>query len=427
MNCPECGAQVFDELPPGGTERTCPDCGSLLRVHVYSGKVDLFVVDPPHTPLKGSARIVRATEILARETNLSLQHHIRLMSATLTAPWTKVTVVPLTLATLVLFGALYVAHGIDPMVGIIVAAGGAAIGAWLVTLTATVTAQTTYRLATNEARAVPFGRMFRMLLEHGTKTAIWRWLIAGLVMVALLITAVTFCSLSGLAGTPGRMLLGLVLGLEVLLIGALLPVAFIIATGLFVQPLAACRHKRVGFRLLSAWKDIGANQTHLLVSAAVTGAMALTGAVIWLFGIDLSLEVDQAISQQALATVLSTSALGPVIGLSPAIDPTIGQQVAGILATVSLAAALGVLLSPSVLYWGSASAALAMRPEMDNLLSKTAATANATETSTSTDTTKPIGHARPAQSPQDHPPAPPAKNDAHAATPRNSGPTEPST
>jgi len=425
MNCPECDAQVFDELPPGGTERTCPECGSLLRVRVYSGKVELFVVDPPHTPLKGSARIVQATETLAHETNLSLQHHIRLMSATLTAPWTRVTVVPLTMAALILFGALYIAHGSDPLMGMLVAAGGAIIGAWLVTLTATVTAQTTYRLATNRARAVPFARMFRMLLEHGTKTAIWRWLIAGSIMAALLITAVTLCSLAGLAGTPGRMVLGLLLGLEVLLIGATLPVGVVIAAGLFVQPVAACRRKRVGFRLLSAWKNIEANQTHLLVSAAVTGAMAVAGMAVWLFGLDLSLIVDQAVAHRALAAILSASALGPVIGLSPAIDPTTGQQVAGILATVSLATALGVLLSPSVLYWGSASAALAMRPEMDRLFNKTSAPNNATNTSTATDTAKPIGHARPAQAPRNHPPAPPVKDDANTSRAKESDPTAP--
>jgi hypothetical protein len=273
----------------------------------------------------------------------------------------------------------YIGIQVDRVLGL--ALGSLAVSAvvWTVTLTALATAQTLQlrvaatpspsgRRRSGGGSAAGFGRAIRVLMEHGSPLvrSSTRWVGAGLLGCWLLGLAVLACSVVGLAGQVGRALMGAFLGVQVLLMAAGFLWIVAVCQALALHPVLVPHRVRASTNLFKPVlrllrnppSGLYAELFHLSSGIVI---VLLAGAAVLFAAYAIVLTLDAAVLEESLMRVLSASPLARFSKYGLAAEPSLGLQAAGLLATVSLAAVLGLLLSVVASYWGTAAYALGAR------------------------------------------------------------------
>lgn len=383
--CPKCGNPVpRPDADPDSAQQDCPTCGAPLDAEI----------DPtPAAPRPGQVPPARSDAFdrikhfiqtaqppsgqVARPFSLSV--HVDLARCALgTRLWIPGTI--LTTGGLLL-GLLffYIGTQVDRVAALALGTLAAAAVLWTVALNALAVAKTLdLRMGTatpspdgRRPRTVPragFGQSLRKLMEKDSPLvrSVTRWVSAGLLGCWLLGLVVLACSVVGLAGQIGRALMGAFLGVQVLLMAAGFVWLVFVCQILAVHPLFIHQRTRSDanlfkpvLRLLRS-PPAGLDAELFNLSCGIV-VMLLLGALALAAAYAVVLILDAAVLEHGLMQVLSASPLARFSKYGLAAEPSLGLQAAGILATVSLSAVLGLLLSAVACYWGTAAYALGAR------------------------------------------------------------------
>ena len=361
--CPVCGQTAFDGPPERETERTCRHCGTLLQVSPDKSGEGWIVVPVEQPEPEGSA----FTALPAAEKLHDLGDWWHRSGVVLTMAWQGLRAAPSLFwpalgAFLSTAAGVYMAEGIDHPIGLVGLVIGPGLGIWLVTMSASALALALFRRLQNRAKSISFGRALRMLLEHKKALShrVMVWIAVGTAATAgsvLLVSLITAAALF-LPGT--KILLGLLLGLEVLAAASLAPIGVVTAAGLAIQPVRACRggHRPLRDDLLW-WKKAGEARTWMGTGVLLAALAAALGLALALLALDGTLQLNTLVIPSDMRQVLSASVLAPLLGIDRAVEPPLGLQLAGAAASAGILAALALFLTPALAVWSAACAAAA--------------------------------------------------------------------
>jgi hypothetical protein len=269
----------------------------------------------------------------------------------------------------------YVGARIGPLSSLVGASLGLAAAIWTVAMGAVTSARLFDQRVRTAKGGAGFGRMLRVIAEHKTgvprRTAIW--LGGGLGGLWLCGVGVMACSVAGLAGQAGRAAMAALLGVQVLLfIGGMVWLTVTLAA-VMTQPVLICsrradRNRRL-FDALRLWGAESPVRNRLLAASFGLVAVLVTGGFLLRVGYGAVLMLNGSVAGDAHRQILAASPLAPLVGIPLASEPSLSQQIAGILATLSLAGAAGLLLGIAAAYWGASSLAVSSHPDLARWLS----------------------------------------------------------
>lgn len=275
----------------------------------------------------------------------------------------------------------YVGSQIDPLLKVVLLS----LGLGVVVLSVTVAAATVTRSLSEgmdergRSRAGPlrFFRSLKVLTERGSEVirSASRWVGAGLAGFWLIGLAVMICASVGLVGRLGQILMGALLGAQVLLMACGFAWLLLVLGALILHPslasIARNRRRSLPLFILKLLRrgPVGLS-AELLRLAAGMGVVLLCGLAVLSLAYGLVLTLNSAMLEKSLMQVLSASPLARMTGQELASEPSLGLQIAGVLATLSLSAVLGLLLAIVASYWGTAALLLSARTSLPELMAK---------------------------------------------------------
>ncbi len=360
--CPVCGQQAFDEPPGPDQERTCRHCGTLLVVSDRippedGGSVRLIPAEQGNQAPKERAGLLQPSEVNQTRdwwsrSELILRVSWRALLANPTIVW------PILGSFLAGLTGLYVTEAIEHPAGSVALLLGPGLAVWLSGMTACALAMALFRQGT-----VSFARALRMLLEHKQSLSrrIIFWIALGALALFAVVLLVSLVTAMALFLPGGDLLLGILLGLEVLAATAIAPIVLFTGAALSIQPLKACRPGRGSWREdLNWWRRPTPARSYLATGMVLAVLAGLAGLLVGLAALDTVLSLNILVVPTRMHQVLSASVLAPLLGIERAIEPELGIQVAGAAASVGLSLVLSILLAPAMAIWATASATAAM-------------------------------------------------------------------
>ncbi len=371
IKCPHCGKKALSDKYPPGQPIGCPECGSLVEItRKRDGETGTRLIkeDPVH--LKGFDKlektILKSSKDPAMGERLSGQWALFVVSLQSHA-WIPSSIFTTggLLAGLFLF---YVGYRIGPLAWVLLGSVGLAVSVWTFAAAAVAAGHLIDLRWGNPKSSVGFFRSLRLLFEHrtGTLRRIGFWVFIGWVGFWLFNITVLGSSIIGLAGTTGRALLGALLGVQVLLtLSGLVWIGLILAA-LVTQPtmsLPSLSSKKTA--LMDGWRIWGPESTArrpLMVMTAGLISVFAAGGVLLRIGYRVVIQLNIMVAGKSLEEILSASPLAGLMNVPLAVEPSFSLQLAGITATISLAAVTGLLLGIIAHYWAVASHVFARNP-----------------------------------------------------------------
>lgn len=371
IKCPHCGKKALSDKYPPGQPIGCPECGSLvefLKNKDGAVRTRLIKEDPVH--VKGfetlEKTILTANDDPAMVERLSGQWALFVVSLRSHA-WIPTSVLTTggLLAGLFLF---YVGYRIGPLAWVLLGSVGLAVSIWTFAAAAVTAGHLIDLRLGNPRSKVGFFRSLRLLFEHrtGTLRRIGFWVFLGLVGFWMFNITVLGSSIIGLAGATGRILLGALLGVQVLLtLSGLVWIGLILAA-LVTQPtmsLPSLASKKTA--LMDGWRIWGPDSTARRPLMVMTGGLVsvfVAGAVLLRIGYEVVIQLNIMVAGKTLEEIISASPLAGLMNVPLAVEPSFSHQLAGITATISLAAVTGLLLGITAHYWAVASHVFARNP-----------------------------------------------------------------
>ncbi len=370
--CPNCSRNSVPEDLPLNQAATCPECGRLVKLQEQDGKITAVPVAEQPVHMEGFAALEK--KISASKSEPSQYERFSGQLALFVLAFRSRAWIPATIFTTGgLLGGLflfYVGWRIGPLATFILGSAGAAVAIWTFTAAAVASCRLIYLRDSNPNSAVGFFRSVRLLFEH--KTGILRrittWVFAGWLGFWVFNFLVASSSATALAGITGRTIMAALMGAQVLmtlcgLIWILLVTAALAALPVLSLPSA----KKVSF--VDAWRIWGPNSSARRPLMVMSGALAVVvsgGGVLLRIGYRLVLEFNTLIAGENLKQILSASPLAALLDVPLAVEPSLSLQVAGLIATVSLAAVTGLMLGITAHYWGVASRVLSCNPGFED-------------------------------------------------------------